>query len=1006
MTNDLDLLIVLQAEQKKLGQEFDKTIKQLSGMEKKLDGVGNKAKKTGTKIQDAFKRANKVVVGVVRKWGALLGTAGFVGTMVKAVGAANKFQKSMAEVSTLLGKDAGPKMKKFDKAIKDLAQRSSSTATELSKGLYQVISAGTKGTKDAAGAMKLLEAAQKAAVAGVSNVFAAVDLLTTSLNAYQLSADEATKFSDILFTTVKLGKINFNELAAGMGTVASSAAGAGVSFEEVNAALAAMTAGGVPPARAITALNAIIRMAARGSEELDEAFGETTSNILKRDGLVGVLQKLKDETGGSTIALQKLKIEQEAVTGLAVLASSGIDKFKSALEEMQNSTGATEVAYKKMAATFDEQTKMFKNQVNIVMIELGNKIMPVLLEKMKEISAWISANSDKIIGFFTAAMDAVVGFGEWILAHGKEIAQLFVAMFTVGPIIKFISWIGKAKVAILLLLSPIGLVIAAATAMAILFENPFEHMKRLKNETIAAEKAWNDLMKTMGVFDSGLLAKTEGGFTRKFITRGGEGKDKDGPGKKLTDAEKKKRAAMVAARAAAENMLQDLRIKNMEEEDRKREEIIVKRTRGIEKLLALEKKGIINVIQMLDGIKDIRENSEKDLTKLRDDSMQESVDMMGDAIKKFYELQEEGSKKASLAMMEGISKWFHEFEKRWDAIIERTKNDLALIQFQISNISPTKRKIGASGAKIGGAELETEEERKHYAKFEVGPEEESEILGQVATGFMEQAGSMLFNWAGTLVTTLAGGKDAVEGLVNSAVGFWESLAENLDEALIFLAEEGIPKIIDAVISNLPKITVAIIKSIPMIVAAIASAVFNALSELLSLGIGGAGGDAVGGALTGAGLGAAAGSVIPGVGTAVGAGVGAIIGGIASLFHEGGLVKASKNLSGFGDAIRAHSGMFVQPLGGSEVPAILEAGEGVIRKEIMAAMGGEAAINSINAGRGAGGNVVVNNLNVNHMLSDDTPKVLDRMNSDSYRKGIGRMTQIIDGERVAGLETVR
>src|SRR3972149_5817668 len=119
-----------------------------------------------------------------------------------------------------------------------MAQTFGQSFDALGKARYDIVSSGFTNITDA---MKLLEASNVAAVAGISSVATAADLLTTSLNAYGLGVDQATYVNDIWFQTVKLGKIEFGELASSIGTVLPSAKVAGVSLEEVGAALATLT---------------------------------------------------------------------------------------------------------------------------------------------------------------------------------------------------------------------------------------------------------------------------------------------------------------------------------------------------------------------------------------------------------------------------------------------------------------------------------------------------------------------------------------------------------------------------------------------------------------------------------------------------------------------------------------------------------------------------------------------------------------------------------------------
>jgi len=92
-------------------------------------------------------------------------------------------------------------------------------------------------------------------------------------------------------------------------------------------------------------------------------------------------------------------------------------------------------------------------------------------------------------------------------------------------------------------------------------------------------------------------------------------------------------------------------------------------------------------------------------------------------------------------------------------------------------------------------------------------------------------------------------------------------------------------------------------------------------------------------------GAAVGTMImPGVGTVVGG----IIGGIASMFHDGGFVKA-------------HQGMFLKP---DERPIIAQVGEGILNRQATARIGGEAGVNALNRGESISTPVINNKIDIN------------------------------------------
>ena len=79
---------------------------------------------------------------------------------------------------------------------------------------------------------------------------------------------KTTRTSSILL----LGKTTLPELAQSLSNVTGTAAAAKIPFEDVNAAIAAMTATGAPTAQAITAINqAIVQLINPSKQARDEA---------------------------------------------------------------------------------------------------------------------------------------------------------------------------------------------------------------------------------------------------------------------------------------------------------------------------------------------------------------------------------------------------------------------------------------------------------------------------------------------------------------------------------------------------------------------------------------------------------------------------------------------------------------------------------------------------------------------------------------------------------------
>ena len=96
----------------------------------------------------------------------------------------------VATISTQVTDD----MTGFMNQVMSITQEIPIKAPEAAKALYSIVSAG----HDGADGMKILEVSAKAAVGGLTETETAADAITTILNAYKMSAEEAGTVSDQL----------------------------------------------------------------------------------------------------------------------------------------------------------------------------------------------------------------------------------------------------------------------------------------------------------------------------------------------------------------------------------------------------------------------------------------------------------------------------------------------------------------------------------------------------------------------------------------------------------------------------------------------------------------------------------------------------------------------------------------------------------------------------------------------------------------------------------------
>lgn len=377
------------------------------------------------------------------------------GALTMATIEAAKFNQEMADVSTLVD-ESKVSIEAYKKSVLGLPSVLGN-ATGLAKGLYETLSADIPADK----AIKFTADSAKLAKAGRATVAQSVDILSTIVNAYGMQAEDATRISDILFKTVEKGKTVIPELATSMGRVIPIAAQLGLSLEELSAAIATTTRGGLQTSESVTAIKSVLsdvlKPSARAkivSEQLGIEFGVAS---LKARGFAGFLQhirerfqqlsdpadlarmkmellganleKVRDKKGQVTKEGEKLvamfqALEEGApeeamaalfdnVKGLNVvmgLTGQQADGFARDLEVMQNAGGSTEKAFQKQTNTLMSSWETMGNAFGKLMIRIGSmgdgpltKFFQQLTSGIDAASKWIDENEQLAQQIFLAA---------------------------------------------------------------------------------------------------------------------------------------------------------------------------------------------------------------------------------------------------------------------------------------------------------------------------------------------------------------------------------------------------------------------------------------------------------------------------------------------------------------------------------------------------------------------------------------------------------------------------
>ncbi len=333
-------------------------------LEKGLDKEGTPAAaRSGDKMAKAA--AGAFAAGV-----ALIG---------KAVMDFGGFEKQMNEVFTLLPGISGEAMGEMTEQVKTFAVEFGVLPQEVVPALYQSLSAGVP----ADNVFAFLETAQKLAKGGVTDLTTAVDGLSSVVNAYGADVLPATQASDLMFTTVKLGKTNIEELSAALFQVTPTAAGLGIEFGNVTAALAAMTLQGVPTSVATTQLRQLfVELSKEGSAAaatFEELSGKSFRDFIAGGGNVQeALQVMEAGAADAGMSISDMFGSVEAGSAALALTGGGTEAFTNALAGMEDSAGATDAAFEQMNQGLGATLDKLKAKFSVTLLNIGEQIAPTI----------------------------------------------------------------------------------------------------------------------------------------------------------------------------------------------------------------------------------------------------------------------------------------------------------------------------------------------------------------------------------------------------------------------------------------------------------------------------------------------------------------------------------------------------------------------------------------------------------------------------------------------------
>lgn len=487
----------------------EKTKTQFEDIGKEIDKTTNKVEGLGSKIKEGF-----AIGAGISSFGLIQDAIGKIsGYVTDAYTGFVDLNKQIANIGTLAPSLNGQALSLdlFQEKINELAKTGPDSAATIANGVYNAISAGITGTEQEI--IDFVEVASKVGVAGMADTNAAVNGLTSVMNAYKMSTSDAGQVADTFFAAIKLGKTTFNELNSAIANVIPAASAAGIGFDEVAAGIAQMTALGVPTSQASTQIRAaLVEIQKPGAKlaqimkgvtvEIDGVSQELSASnigkVLKEQGLIETLNLIEQAAAKSGKTMTQAFSSTEAASAALLLTGENAERARTTFEQVKNEIegGVSTAAYESAAQSIEVQFKTIQNQIQGFFNDLFQTLTPFIkgsLAVLGDVFSFLAKNI-QTIGIALGATLAV--WGGYSLATGIATAATaaFNAVLAINPAVAIALAVGALTVGIIALVDAMGESTEEKIESNKADKEAIDNQIKLKNEQLAREKSLSTLV--------------------------------------------------------------------------------------------------------------------------------------------------------------------------------------------------------------------------------------------------------------------------------------------------------------------------------------------------------------------------------------------------------------------------------------------------------------------------------------------------------------------------------
>lgn len=358
-------------------------------MQQSQKKVGDAAKQSSDKAKESWEQSNQKSVSstesacskmasLVKKSAVVIGVAS-VAAAKKTIDVGKSFEAGMSEVQAISGA-SGKDLERLSNKAKEMGATTKFSATESATALKYMAMAGWKTNQMVSG----LAGVMNLAAASGEDLGTVSDIVTDSMTAFGLKANQSGHFADVLAKASSSSNTNVGLMGETFKYVAPLAGSMGYSIEDTATAIGLMANAGIKGSQAGTSLRSILTRLVKPPKDAAAALSELGISTTNADGsmkpLRQTMSELREKFSGLTESQKSQYASsiagQEAMSGLLAIVSASDSDFNKLQKAIDNSSGAAK-----------KQADIMNNNLQGALYELGSAAEAVgigIYEDIKE----------------------------------------------------------------------------------------------------------------------------------------------------------------------------------------------------------------------------------------------------------------------------------------------------------------------------------------------------------------------------------------------------------------------------------------------------------------------------------------------------------------------------------------------------------------------------------------------------------------------------------------------